>query len=212
MNLADYADWSAAYCHFNDALFDGQLPVVAFTWQRHAKARGYASMNRFAGRDGAAPSHELAMNPDHFLRRSDLDTLSTLVHEQCHIWQYCHGKPSRKGHHNVEWGTVMERVGLMPSSTGEPGGKRTGQKMTHYVIEGGPFALAAAELLATGWRIKRGSLPDEAKAKADRSKMKFTCPKCQQNAWAKWDAALICGFCQVMMDLPERPPGLAAVA
>ena len=27
------------------------------------------------------------------------------------------------------------------------------------------------------------------------SKMKFTCPECGQNAWAKPDALLICGEC-----------------
>jgi len=34
----------------------------------------------------------------------------------------------------------------------------------------------------------------EAKAKK-ASKTKFTCPECGQNAWAKPDAALICGDC-----------------
>jgi hypothetical protein len=38
----------------------------------------------------------------------------------------------------------MERVGLMPSSTGEPGGKRTGQKVSHYILADGPFARAFA--------------------------------------------------------------------
>jgi hypothetical protein len=36
----------------------------------------------------------------------------------------------------VAW---MERIGLMPSATGAPGGRRTGQRMTHYIIRGGLF-------------------------------------------------------------------------
>jgi len=33
----------------------------------------------------------------------------------------------------------MIQVGLMPSDTGEAGGKRTGQSITHYIIPGGKF-------------------------------------------------------------------------
>lgn len=33
----------------------------------------------------------------------------------------------------------MIQVGLMPSDTGEAGGKRTGQSVTHYIIPGGKF-------------------------------------------------------------------------
>jgi hypothetical protein len=33
----------------------------------------------------------------------------------------------------------MEEVGLIPSSTGAPGGKRTGQSMSHYIDPDGKF-------------------------------------------------------------------------
>jgi hypothetical protein len=36
---------------------------------------------------------------------------------------------------------------LMPSSTGEPGGARTGQKMSDYPIDGGPFLVACTDLV-----------------------------------------------------------------
>ena len=61
------------------------------------------------------------------------------VLEQAHF-----GSPSRNGYHNREWAGLMERVGLVPSDTGAPGWKRTGQRMTHYVAEDGPFARAFA--------------------------------------------------------------------
>jgi ribosomal protein L37E len=32
------------------------------------------------------------------------------------------------------------------------------------------------------------------------SKTKFTCERCGQNVWAKPDAAIACGPCNVMMD------------
>lgn len=47
----------------------------------------------------------------------------------------------------------MESVGLMPSHTGQPGGRRTGEKMTHFIIQGGPFDLACDELLTEAFTL-----------------------------------------------------------
>ena len=41
----------------------------------------------------------------------------------------------------------MEAIGLMPSNTGQAGGRKVGEQMTHYIIEGGLFARACAQLL-----------------------------------------------------------------
>src|SRR5262245_30999655 len=102
MNLSDYTDWAAAYKQFNDRLFVGALPEVAFTMHRKAHSRGYAAMDRFAERTGNGRLHELAMNPDHFLERDDMATLSTLVHEMTHVWQFTFGQPGRGRYHNRE--------------------------------------------------------------------------------------------------------------
>ncbi len=47
----------------------------------------------------------------------------------------------------------MESIGLMPSSTGEPGGKRTGQKMADYPIEGGRFYHACVAFSKAGYAL-----------------------------------------------------------
>lgn len=72
--------------------------------------------------------------------------MQTLVHEQCHLYQQWFGKAGRGRYHNKEWADLMESIGLMPSSTGKEGGKRTGDRMSDYPIEGGRF-LAACDLL-----------------------------------------------------------------
>src|ERR1039457_4776152 len=84
-----------------------------------------------------------------------------------------------------------KEIGLQPTTTtGEPGGKETGQSVTHYIVPGGPHAKAYAKLLH--WQ----SAPAGKQAKAKKaSKTKFTCPECAQNTWAKPDALLICGNC-----------------
>lgn len=145
-----YEEIAGAYAFFNEVLFAGQLPGCLFTLQRKSNTFGYYSESRFLRRNGDGKSDELALNPAYFAHRRVEQTLSTLVHEQVHQWQAHFGKRSRGGYHNAEWANKMESVGLMPSHTGEPGGKRLGQQMTHYIIEGGPFDVACKELIAQG--------------------------------------------------------------
>ena len=115
----------------------------------------------------------------------------------------------------------MESIGLMPSNTGQPGGKRTGQQMTHYIIEDGQFAEAAADLLALGWGIQYvdragrftaapgpepgpdGKSPGSPAAPKPPTRVKFVCPSCKAAAWGKPGLNLVCADCQQPM-WPER--------
>lgn len=193
---AQYNAFQKAYDFFNAELFAGSLPHVLVTLQRHAKARGYFSPERFTGRVEQNAAHELAMNPDSFTGRIDEEILSTLAHEMAHVWQQTHGKPPTRCYHDRQWAAKMKEIGLHPSATGQPGGKETGQSVTHYIIPGGPYAKAYAKLAATGLRLDWQSAPAGQQAKAKKaSKTKFSCRECGQNAWAKPDAQLICGDC-----------------
>src|ERR1039457_3257743 len=193
---AEYGAFQKAYDFFNAELFGGTLPHVLVTLQRHAKARGYFSPKRFTGRTEAVAAHELAMNPDSFTGRTDEQILSTLTHEMAHVWQQTHGKPPTRCYHDRQWAAKMKEIGLQPSTTGEPGGKETGQSVTHYIIPGGAYATAYAQLKARGLKLHWQSAPEGQQAKAKKaSKTKYTCPGCGQNAWAKPNAQLICGEC-----------------
>lgn len=142
-----YDELQRAYSHFNRLLFDGELPDCLITLQREKSTCGYFSAARFARADGQT-TDEIALNPAFFAVVPLVETLQTLVHEMCHLWQHHFGKPGRGRYHNEEWARRMETVGLMPSSTGRPGGKRTGDMVADYAMEGGPF-LAACEALMT---------------------------------------------------------------
>ncbi|KFX10709.1 zinc metalloprotease [Pectobacterium atrosepticum] len=146
-----YSELQQAYDYFNDVLFNKELPDLLITFQRGRNTFGYFAPERFTGDTVLS---ELAMNPDYFGARSLADTLSTLVHEMCHVWQ--HHTPAKKcrgGYHDRVWGNKMQDVGLMPSNTGQVGGKKTGQQMTHYIIRGGRFQTAVYELLKSGFSI-----------------------------------------------------------
>src|ERR1700737_3526728 len=193
---AEYRAFQQAYDFFNAELFGASLPHVLVTLQRHANTRGYFSPERFTGRIEKAAVHELALNPDTFTGRTDEEILSTLAHEMAHVWQQTHGTPPRRSYHDRQWAAKMKEIGLQPTTTGAPGGKETGQSVTHYIIADGPYAKAYAKLKGRGLGLPWQSAPTGKEAKAKKaSKTKFTCPDCAQNAWAKPDALLICGAC-----------------
>ena len=147
-----YAELQQACDFFNQELFNGQLPAFLITMQRQKNTMGYLSKSRFVHRNGTTID-ELALNPAFFAVVPLIEILQTIVHEQTHQWQAYFGKPSRSGYHNTQWANKMESVGLMPSSTGQPGGHRTGQHMGDYTIPGGLFDLATQKLLSTGFAV-----------------------------------------------------------
>jgi SprT-like family len=195
----EYGGLQEAYDHFNTALFGGGLGDVFITYQRRAHSRGYFSADRFSGRIGEFGKHELALNPDHFIGRTDEEVASTLGHEMVHVWQHVFGKPSARGYHNKEWAAKMKAIGLQPSNTGAVGGKETGQQMTHYIISGGRFTKAFAALAATGWKLNLQSAHRPGPKGGTNSKTKFTCSACGQNAWGRPDLAVTCTPCQMQM-------------
>lgn len=147
-----YEELQQAFDHFNAALFDAQLRACLITLQRQNRTAGYFSLERFVNAHGEM-TDEIALNPSYFGIRPIRDSLSTLVHEMCHLWQYQHGKPGRRAYHNKEWAEKMEEIGLMPSHTGEPGGKRVGEQMTHYIIDGGAFCRACVALIDQSYQL-----------------------------------------------------------
>lgn len=202
-----YSMLQKAYDHFNKHLFEGELPNVLITLQRKNRCAGYFAPERFIHRGSGEVVHEIGLNPDTFLENVSVQVLlSTLVHEQCHLWQEEHGKKkSRKGYHNREWADKMEEIGLMPSNTGAPGGARTGQNMDDYIIEGGPFEWVCEDFLMCNdaflfFSILRMTL---IKAQPKKSKILYECHDCGQKAWAKPGAKLMCGECEVILEAEE---------
>jgi len=147
-----YAELQQAFNFFNDTLFSGDLPAGLITLQRKKHSCGYFSAQRFVNRAGDK-TDEIALNPAYFAVRPLEEVMGTVVHEMAHQWQAHYGSPGRRRYHNDQWADKMEELGLMPSDTGRPGGKRTGESMSHYIIDGGPFQIACRQLLTTFFRL-----------------------------------------------------------
>jgi len=196
----------AAHDHFNGALFDGKLPAPVFVWQRKKNCRGHFCPGVWARTGHNDHADEISLNPDLMEERTPREILSTLVHEMVHQLQHHFGEPSRNGYHNAEWGEMMDAVDLTPTATGYPGGKRTGQAVTHMIVDGGRFDLACARLLDGGWAFPFSALdtraPAKPKAARKKTRLKYTCPKCKTNAWAKPGVEIACAPCMERMQ-PE---------
>lgn len=206
------------FTFLNEKLFENQLPQVLITLTRSKYKEGYFCACAFENR-AAQTAHEISMNPRYLGVRSDTDSFSTLAHEMCHLARHIGGRPNRKGgygaggYHDVVWTEKMIRIGLMPSDTGAPGGKRTGYRVSHYVIEGGLFDHACRELLARGygfdWRDKQpvertggpaltGPADQTAKPnkeQARNTRTRFVCGSCDLRAWSRRSARLSCNEC-----------------
>lgn len=154
MNPTDesYQPFQKAYDFFNERLFEGKLPSCLITFQRQKRIMGYVSLERWVNKRKEY-THELAINPEYFANFPLMEICQTLCHEMVHIWQAHAGTPGRQNYHNMEWARKMIAIGLMPSSTGEPGGDMTGQSMMDYILEDGLFKLAFDELAASGFQL-----------------------------------------------------------
>jgi hypothetical protein len=239
-----YDNLLLAYRFMNEALFGGILPPCLITLQREKKTYGYFSGGRFKyASDDSRSTDEIALNPTYFRTegRDDQGVISTLVHEMAHLWQHHYGKPGRGRYHNDQWAEKMKEIGLIPSSTGQPGGKETGDCMSHYIEDKGAFARAYRDLLVQKFKLEwiepaapaavdpagikpprksprppvedddglidapisdpEGIENEPSPPKPDRSnRLKYTCPGCNLNAWAKPGANFVCGDCEQPMN------------
>lgn len=201
-----------AFAFFNARLFDNQLPDCVISLGSMNRARGMYRYGFYAS-TGEGRRDEIVMNPETF---SDLrDYLSTLVHEQAHLWQYHLGKPGKNGYHNKEWAAKMLSLGLPPYAIREPE-KMTGIRVSHTVQEGGAFDVVCGELLRGGFaltwthesevaphlteeELEEEKQQEKRKTSKARSKTPFFCEKCGGKAWAKDTARLVCGQCWMPM-------------
>jgi len=233
-----YAYWGAAFSLWNRRFFEGALPKVALTLVRKSGVMGYFKASAMENRAGRIVP-EIALNPAYFAPYGDEEAHRTLIHEMCHLWRHLFGPKNAKGgrgsrgYHDTVWADKMESIGIGPSSTGKPGGKRTGYRVSDYTIPGGAFETAFRALAKDGfevdWRdheitvaapaetgLNEAALseiglpaaptavPARGSKKLDR--VKFTCPDCGQNAWAKPSAQLACGICSVPLIPADRSP------
>ena len=200
------------FVYYNDLLFNGELPYCLVNLSRHRDAAGFFIQGNWKALNGDI-KHEISINPD-TLGKGDEYWHSTLVHEMVHMWQCEFGKPSRYNYHNKEWAKKMIEVGLMPTDTGQPGGKTIGQNMSDYVMKNGKFNKAFCSISQK--QLSNLLLPyinshkyysdsdsqvtteidvnKEEKESKSGKKIKYSC-QCGTNVWGKSGLILHCQGC-----------------
>ncbi len=206
----NYNDFVKAYDFLNRRLFSGELPPCLITMQRKNRTYGYFSGDRWKEAQGETKADEIALNPEHFQSQGTEEVLSTLAHEMVHLWQFHFGRRPQKAYHDKQWANKMKEIGLIPSSTGKPGGKETGQKMSDYIEKGGRFEKVCAALIKSGFVVPYldqayvpGAEENGTRTKKAASKTKYTCTDCGLNAWAKPDVSIFCGECNIELEAQE---------
>ena len=218
-----YGELESAFDFYNEFLFvrtfNVRLKNVMLTMPKHRRYQGYFQHKSWNSiNNHHAYASEIALNPNFF--NSPQEVCQTLVHEMVHLAQAEHpeifGKPSPRNYHNKRFAQSMITIGLMPSSTGKPGGKMTGVGMSDYVIEDGQFAHAYEQFIKNGYEIRWSSSfvrnntsniditnplssQDAVHDQKRRSKTKYSCNTCGLNAWAKPQVQLACVTCSTLM-------------
>lgn len=200
--LEQFGRLQAAADLFNRELFAGSLPPVFITMVNKPGCWGFFSPNRYRGRDGQLLD-QIALDATTAIERPLPELLSTLVHEQCHQAIYEQGGRQTIPGHNAAWRGLMLGLGLPPVRIGT-----TWRQATHRIEPSGPFMQVvqahAAELQELPWQ--------EASRAATRSKgtgsdrVRFQCPSCGGNAWARPSAELLCGTCSTVAQLVAMLP------
>jgi hypothetical protein len=103
--------------------------------------------------DGADTVHEINLNDSYLPARSLLDTLASLGAVMVEAYWFDRDRAVRHGYHHRYWAHKMEKIGLMPTSTGQPGGAVVGRRMSQYVIPDGRFERACKDLLKAGFLV-----------------------------------------------------------
>jgi len=149
-----YEELGEAYEYYNKELFGNVLPECIIILSKKVNNFGHFMPLNYIPVDGdGKEKHEIALNITMFAIRELRLTLSTLVHEMCHLKTFEDGNYGRGCYHNKVWANLMRSVGLIPSSTGHEGGSETGQSVSHYIEEGGLFDVKTKKLIEKGFLI-----------------------------------------------------------
>jgi hypothetical protein len=171
-------------------------PVISFEKMRIDTLAAYTLV-----RNPQGLLDEITFNTVH-LDRSRWETLETLLHEQCHLWQQNFGEdPVRPGrtYHNREFCDKCESLGLHPRlGTGahyRPADGVFGVLMKEHGMKA-PQPIEAPELYKKNWWELLDDLLGKEKKKGVSTLNKWSCP-CGENVRVgskKWPGAT-CARC-----------------
>lgn len=153
-----YPELQEAYDHFNKRLFQIILGVtlrecIIVINNDKPNTKGYHARGIYINKD-LEVCDEISLNSRFWGIQSIEESLSTLAHEMAHLYREQTRKKEAKNSswHDMEWSKAMNAIGLKPISYDFPG-KEIGQKVHHKIIHGGPYEIAARELIDKNYEL-----------------------------------------------------------
>lgn len=144
-------------------------------------------------------AYTLKLNPTYFNTRPLSDVFNVIAHELCHKWETENGGSGLGGYHSKAWEQKAVSIGLNPTFLGNrhhcntelvPGGL-TEQAYKAFIAQHSGFALDWYQV----GQVNGSNGNTNGTNGTIKSKQKFTCTSCGQNAWGKPGLRLVCGAC-----------------
>ena len=194
---------SVAFDLFNRQLFNGELPPAMLQLRNKPGSYGYFSPNKWKGQGDGDLLDVINLDSKTAAERPLIELLSTLVHEMAHSYVFNiineGASLGPRGGHGPDWCNKMLAVGLIPVPIGT-------RHSTHRIDPDGAFAKAfernRARLQELPWSERIGT----ATRGRGLDRVRFQCPVCSSNAWARAAARLLCGECSTTAELVEMLP------
>ncbi|MFH0784670.1 MAG: hypothetical protein V2B20_22320 [Pseudomonadota bacterium] len=103
----------------------------------------------------------------------------------------------------------MATIGLIPSATGFPGGRQTGQGIKHYIETNGLFEKAFREMPVDFLLPFRPEAFEKQKRSGFSVKEMYRCIGCETKVWGKGGLGILCECGEVFIGETAGPkPGL----
>ncbi len=189
---AQFAAYQQIFDYFNQRLFDNRLPDCMLSFSRRRRSsHSLFTAGQWREEAGSVTS-EMSLNLKQLGEGEPIEVIAVLVRQMVHLWQERYGQPSRNGYFNRQWAEKMETIGLIPTATGMPGGRRTGQGVKHYILAEGQFTQAFLEIPETYlWPFRPEGF--EGGKNEERSlKVMYRCAGCGIKVWGKRGIGLVC--------------------
>jgi len=189
----------AAYILMNDRLFSASLPGCELRFSTRPGSEGHYQPATVVGRHDAGLDL-ICVSASQSVQK----IFESLAHQMCHQYRQYRGNPPRRAYHDQAWAKKMIEIGLQPSDTAAPGGRTTGQRMSHYLLECSPLSELIKELVSQGHDLSllveglstrsNGEILQQ-KGTKPWSRTKYACPACGRSVLGGDRLNLICGDC-----------------
>jgi hypothetical protein len=200
-----FTAYQEMFDYLNQTLFKNILPkcMLSFSRQRSSSHTLFTSEQWHEKAGSAMP--EISLNLKQLSKGEPIEVIATMVRQMVHLWQERYGHPSQKGYYNREWAEKMTEIGLIPSATGLPGGKPTGQTIRHYIENNGLFDQAFRKMPDTCLLPFQPRALDGEKNKGNKEKVMYQCIGCGTKVWGKGGLEIVCGCGNVFFSEKEGP-------